>query len=207
MYKMSNSNSNNSKGRSKEEQKLLDAARDRKVKAVRRLVGTEGVCIDVRNRDGNTPLLLACRGGHLEIMTILLEAGADKSVESKRGETLLHYAVHTSCEMVRLLLAAGCEADKADKPGYTPLHKACMSGSSVDIATLLERGADHNLANSNGDTPIHIACQFTKLQVFFSNQTWGRYTQEKQARNLRHRLVQYKYGYFSPLDSRPDSPR
>ena len=61
MYKMSNSNSNNSKGRSKEEQKLLDAARDGKVKAVRRLVGTEGVCIDVRNRDGNTPLLLACK--------------------------------------------------------------------------------------------------------------------------------------------------
>ena len=69
---------------SREEQKLLDAARGGSVKAVRRLVGTKGVCIDVRNKQGNTPLLQASGRGHIEVVRVLLGAGAVVDAVNKK---------------------------------------------------------------------------------------------------------------------------
>ena len=51
-----------------------------------------------RDRDGNTPLHLASRGGfsgYADVVRVLLERGADLHRPNARGETPLHVAVYT----------------------------------------------------------------------------------------------------------------
>jgi ankyrin repeat protein len=43
--------------------------------------------IDVRDRAGRTPLMAAAEAGKNEAVRILIDAGADRSVRSNRGET------------------------------------------------------------------------------------------------------------------------
>ena len=60
--------------------------------------------------------------GHVEIVQLLLSAGADKDKADNNGWTPLIWAAGGGhVEIVRLLLAAGADKDKADKDGWTPL--------------------------------------------------------------------------------------
>ncbi|KAJ4175799.1 hypothetical protein NW767_015668 [Fusarium falciforme] len=68
-----------------------------------------GASLDVRKYvDGYTPLLDAVRHCHAEAVKVLLENGADYSVKSSRGETILHIcARNADCTTMDILAEAG----------------------------------------------------------------------------------------------------
>lgn len=66
--------------------------------------------IDKANLLGHTPLHAAARKGHVDIMEVLMEAGADVDVRSPRGHTPLYIAMEAGeLASVRLLLASGAK--------------------------------------------------------------------------------------------------
>jgi hypothetical protein len=91
---------------------LLDATRKGDAGTVRRLLD-EGVNVDTKFRYGRTALAFACDRGHVEVVTLLLERGADVNAEdSFYHATPLTWAVNPAMgrtpqhlEIVRLLLA------------------------------------------------------------------------------------------------------
>lgn len=61
---------------------------------------------------GDTPLHSACRGGHKEIVSLLLEKGADVNRQNSWYETPLHIAsTEGHLEVVRLLLKRGADVE------------------------------------------------------------------------------------------------
>jgi ankyrin repeat protein len=54
---------------------------------VRRLVDWRGTRLNDTNDRGQTALLLACGGGHVDVVRMLLLAGADPTVADRFGET------------------------------------------------------------------------------------------------------------------------
>lgn len=80
--------------------------------------------------EGETALMAAARAGKLEIVRILLEAGADAKVANKSGATALHMAAQTSVELVTLLLDVSAEIDANSTLG-TPLQWAVAQGAFV----------------------------------------------------------------------------
>ena len=81
--------------------------------------------------------------GDVEMMQLLLGAGADAGSRDACGVTPLQLAV-AWCDsgLVQLLLDKGAKADAADESGLTPLHVACRRGAAVLSDALLGDDGD-----------------------------------------------------------------
>jgi ankyrin repeat protein len=122
---------------------------------------------------GDTALHLAAAGYRVEIVELLLAAGADpNSAENHRQSGPLHYAADgylgnpdwdakRQVDTIGRLLDAGAKINAQDKNGAAPLHRAVRTRSAAAVKYLLERGADAKLRNKPGSTPFHLAVQNT----------------------------------------------
>ena len=100
---------------------------------------------------GNTALLLASRHGHLEVVRLLLEFGADKDLATIEGGTALMLAAQEGhVEIARLLLDMGASKDLTTSNGTTALMLASGEGHLGVLQLLLKAGADKNLATHGG---------------------------------------------------------
>lgn len=84
-----------------------------------------------------TALMSAARNGHEDVVTLLLENGADPDLRSDDFGTALHQAAaagHTGC--ARALLRAGAKTDSRNLSGCTPRDLA-VKHQHVDVARLL----------------------------------------------------------------------
>jgi ankyrin repeat protein/thiol-disulfide isomerase/thioredoxin len=109
----------------------------------------------VRLKDavGQTALHLAARNGEIEVMELLLAAGADPLAEDSRflGTPLHHAVIGGHADAVLWLLRHGCPVSLRDEEGSAPLPYAVIARSNnVDvIKTLLDAGADINEPSAN----------------------------------------------------------
>ncbi len=122
---------------------------------------------------GDTALHLAAAGYRVEIVKLLLDAGADpNSAVNHRQSTPLHYAADgyingpawdasRQVRTLRCLLDAGADVDAQDKNGATPLHRAVRTRCATAVKFLLDAGSDPTLKNKPGSTPFHLAVQNT----------------------------------------------
>jgi hypothetical protein len=122
---------------------------------------------------GDTALHLAAAGYRVEIVRLLLAAGADpNAVQNRRRSGPLHYAAdgfitgpawdpQRQVETIRCLLDHGAAIDLQDQNGATPLHRAVRTRSAAAVRCLLDAGADPTVANKPGSTPFHLAVQNT----------------------------------------------
>ena len=68
------------------------------------LSGAETLNLDVRNIYGQTPLMLACINGHLQIAKLLLENGASVGITDNFGYSALDYAKNNRHESISVLI-------------------------------------------------------------------------------------------------------
>lgn len=113
--------------------------------------------------DDHTPLLVASRDGHIDIVRALLAAGADvNAVEPTFGAVPLHKAVYNGhADITEVLVATkGVDLDfQGATNGYTPLHDALWHGYEDCAQALIDAGARLDLVGHDGKTPKDIAVE------------------------------------------------
>ena len=91
--------------------------------------------VDIIADENWTPLALAARRGHLEIIETLLENGAEINVLQDSGSALFWAAKNSELDTVVLLLEHDADPSICGKT-WSPLHAACQNGD-IEIAQIL----------------------------------------------------------------------
>ena len=122
---------------------------------------------------GDSLLHLAAAGYRVDIIRLLLAAGADpNAAKNHRKSTPLHYASDgfltgpawssdLQVATLECLLESGAEIHSQDMNGATPLHRAVRTRCAAAVRALLKAGADPTIRNKSGSTPFHLAVQNT----------------------------------------------
>ncbi len=110
-------------------------------------------------------LQAAASHGHIDVMRLLVERGADVNRRGPEGDTALHAAASFgTIEAARWLLDHGADVDARNEAGDTPLADAVLFECDMRVAPLLiQRGADVNAANERGETVLHKAVTRTSM--------------------------------------------
>ena len=120
---------------------LQQAATDGDAETVRLLLA-RGVDVDWKEGDvaRETALHVASQLGRMEIVDMLLKAGAQVDHLYLQGQTPLHAAASSGHDAVaRVLLLQGARLNCVDNEGNTPLHYAARYGRT-EVVRLLIRG-------------------------------------------------------------------
>lgn len=134
---------------------LMLALRSPAPKVIAVLLAWPKTNVEVRNRQDESPLMIASIKGMTEIVSQLLDKDADVN---KPGWTPLHYAATAGhLQIMNLLLEHHAYIDAASPNGSTPLMMAAMYGTPSAVKLLLEAGADPLLKNDLGLTAIDFA--------------------------------------------------
>ena len=116
--------------------------------------------LDVKNREGMTPLACASSAGHLGRVCNLLDAGADPLAQDSQGWTALMAATRYGHAAVvrRLVKNKAGLVNVADVAGRSALHWAVsVDEHDVLVALLNSRALDLTQSDHEGNTALHYA--------------------------------------------------
>ncbi|MDO9037753.1 MAG: ankyrin repeat domain-containing protein, partial [Lutibacter sp.] len=110
--------------------------------------------------DGFIPLGLASFFGHLSLVKLLLDKGANPNIASNNQFKVA--PIHSACaisnfDITELLIKHRADVNAKQMQGFTPLHSAAYNGQTNLSKLLIDNGADINAKMDNGQTPLSVA--------------------------------------------------
>ena len=113
--------------------------------------------INRQDEGGWSPLMSSVSAGHVKVVQMLLEKGADTSLRNDAGQIALHY-VKKSEEMTGMLLEKTEDINvKATNAKSTPLLKSIVGGNLRVVKMLVAAGGSVNERDRSGNTALHLA--------------------------------------------------
>ncbi|KAJ5242774.1 uncharacterized protein N7469_001101 [Penicillium citrinum] len=129
--------------------------------------------------DGMTLLHWAAKGGNEQIVSTILEEGADPHVADTWGTTPLASAFSglrysRGPEIVKIFMKHNVDIERRiDADGNTALCLAASLGLTEPMQLLLEANADPSAKNRKGQTPIHLATQKGFIHAVYAVLKYG----------------------------------
>jgi len=117
--------------------------------------------------DSKNSLMVASEIGSLEIVNLLLTAGAAVPNALNLGtrySSLQYAVVRDHVEVARLLLSNGAYIDHQNAYGNTAIHIAASEGSIKCLDLLMKTNANVTLVNNKKSTALHFACYKENVQ-------------------------------------------
>jgi ankyrin repeat protein len=140
---------------------IQDAARKGDFQEVKRQLDAGANVNSETFRMRRTALHEAAGFGHLEIVKLLLERGADPNIREESGTPPLAFAAYGGyIEIMEILIAHGA------KPGDRSVMELAAKGGRVEsVTTLLDHGADINVKVTDEYTPLGTAVSHRRREL------------------------------------------
>ena len=111
--------------------------------------------INTINSWHGSPLHYALQLNKMNIVTFLLENGAQIDTRNRKGSSPLHIAaIRSKVEVLVALIQKGADVNVFDKDGNSPLYLAVVEGYMDKANALIEAGADLNSRNMRDQSPV-----------------------------------------------------
>ncbi|KAG0369907.1 hypothetical protein BGZ54_008476 [Gamsiella multidivaricata] len=152
-------------------QRLMSACAEGNVELVSRIASkfesTEELC-EAEPSSGYTPLMMATRHGHLEVVEALIRLGHDRdeiSRDRNNNNILMVAAEHGHQAIFEAYVTKFPRSvDMCNKQEWSPLIAAARYGAVSMVEILLHLGADLNHRDDEGSTALHHAAAYGHLQ-------------------------------------------
>ncbi len=140
-------------------EELFRAVQTNNLPAVQKSIARLGPnSINSTDPRGYTPLMIAAREGHAQIVDYLLREKAQINVRNPMGESAVMLAAFKgNLPLVQNLHKAGADLKAAG--GWTALHYAAYEGHAGVCRYLLEQEVDIDARAPNGSTPLMLAAR------------------------------------------------
>jgi ankyrin repeat protein len=113
-----------------------------------------GILLDQQDNQGKTPLFYACLSGHLETVSLLLEAGADVQIPDSNGETPLHACAYFKADF------SIPARNRRESPDAAVHHPRETFGVDGVIAALRAHGASIVVHDNLRRNPLEMAVEY-----------------------------------------------
>ncbi|MEE6207526.1 MAG: ankyrin repeat domain-containing protein [Alphaproteobacteria bacterium] len=118
-----------------------------------------GAAVNVADKNENTPLSLAIEQQNGDLFDLLAQNGADLSVLTGNGETMLFYAYEHKLpvDIIDRLIDTGIDVNQKDNIGSVMLVNALIAKDYDMVKLLLKHNADVNAANNKKESAVSFA--------------------------------------------------
>lgn len=150
---------------------IFEASALGRVDRVRQLLREHPSLVSAYAPDGFYPVGLAAFFGHLEVVNVLIAAGADIHAAARNPFKVqaIHAAVASkNLDIVRAVLGAGADPNAAQQQGFRPMHESGSSGNRALAELLMQHGGDPALKNDEGKT----AADYARAKGHIDFATW-----------------------------------
>lgn len=105
------------------------------------------------------PSIEAVRMSQKETLELLLQGGADSSVQDRFGRSPVHLAClkNTESSLLKVLIQYGAELEIKDRDGNRPIHSASKNGRHELVEMLIQAGVDIDVINNKNEAPLHYS--------------------------------------------------
>lgn len=144
-------------------ERFYDTAVIGDISSAKKILADSGVDINKTYELHRTALMQAVQYGLVEMVSFLLENGADPSIPNVNNATPLSYGAMTNrIKICKLLIKYGAQEDvnKQDFFGMTPIMYAAQHGYNEVVKILMTHGADPNIKSKFGKSALDIARRF-----------------------------------------------
>ncbi|MFZ3136728.1 MAG: ankyrin repeat domain-containing protein [Thermodesulfovibrionales bacterium] len=127
-----------------------------------------GADVDSRNKDNETPLMVASVWSYHDLVNLFIKSGANLNAQDRFGNSPLFNAVRgNDPEIIRILLRNGADPNISYWRFYyfSPLLLAIGQDRPACAQALIEGRADVNRQNQGGRTPLMSAAQRGRTEI------------------------------------------
>jgi ankyrin repeat protein len=108
-------------------------------------------------RGGWSALHVGAAYADIEMLAVLMSAGADVDGRDRKGFTPLFFATKQPYSNAEMLLSNGADIDARAKHGFTALHCAATEGNEELVRFLIAHGANTHLQTDARQTAWALA--------------------------------------------------
>jgi ankyrin repeat protein len=140
---------------------FVKAAYDGNLEKVVQLFSINNNVIHEKDREGDTAILKASRNCNANnVMTFLIESGANVNDKDQIGQTPLIVATQHGCKkLVEILISAGADIHERNEFGQNAIITAAQENQLEIAKFLIESGANVNTSDAEGQTPYTYALE------------------------------------------------
>lgn len=119
--------------------------------------------VNARSKFGDTALMAAALGGHLDVVKVLRSRGA--AIDGAGWTPLIYAATGGHDAVVNYLLAEGANINAVSPNGTSALMMAVREHKASTVTLLIAKGADVNVRNQNDATALAWAVRGNEQEM------------------------------------------
>ncbi|ORX44732.1 ankyrin [Piromyces finnis] len=127
--------------------------------------------VNVKDINGELPIVVSIYSGNVEIFEYLMEHGVDCNSKDSNGNPLLSLALSNNPLLVKYLLKKpNININEKDANGNYPLINAINQNDIDNVILLVKYGKDNNIDmdinDGNGNTPLTLSYKLEHFEIF-----------------------------------------